>query len=438
MAKPGADLAPTSQTGTNRQTRRGAVSPHSPDPVEPRPVELVPLDALQPDERNANKGTERGAYMIRQSLRKLGAGRSILLDKNGKVIAGNKTLESAADIGLDDVLVVRTRGDKLVAVLREDLDLDDPEGQARQLAYADNRTGQVSLDWEPHTILADLDAGVDLSDWFTAFELDAFGAAAYDSGTEKGAKPNPRVLPLDVIYTLQMADCTCCLAVQAGLKYGINSAHYRLCPYTYELTGRHEVAFIDNEYRDYNHAVHLTAVQKFKPKYTTVRDVMTEAQCAADGIRYYPLEQILEWAEELSEHAENVIVIPKYDCIAAIPEKFMLGYSVPSSHGGTPLSVDVFRGRRVHLLGGSWKKQLEYLAALGEDVVSLDNNNVELVASKWGQYCDPQGHVAAIHESLPHVPRLNNVRYAALALSFGFIGAAVNELCGIPTEVLNG
>jgi hypothetical protein len=85
--------------------------------------------------------------MIRRSLEKLGAGRSILLDSKGRIIAGNKTAEAAGDIGLDDVLIVRTRGDKLVAVLREDLDLDDPAGQARELAYADNRAGQVSLDW---------------------------------------------------------------------------------------------------------------------------------------------------------------------------------------------------------------------------------------------------------------------------------------------------
>ena len=391
-------------------------------------TETIKLSDLQPDDGNANKGTERGAYMIRQSLQKLGAGRSILLDKNGKVIAGNKTLESAADIGLDDVLIVRTRGDQLVAVMREDLDLDDPEGQARQLAYADNRTGQVSLEWDAGVLAADLEQGVDLGDWFTAFELDAFGAAAYDSGTEKGAKPNPRQLPIDVIYTLQMADCTCCLAVQAGLKYGINSAHYRLCPYTYELTGRHEVAFIDNEYSKYDHAVHLAAVEKFRPRYATVRDIMTPNQCAAAGIEYYPLEQVLDWAEELSAHAQNVIVIPKYDCVDRIPAKFMLGYSVPTSHGGTPLSVDVFRGRRVHLLGGSWKAQLAHMAALGDDVVSVDNNSVELVASRFGQYCDPQGNTQAIHESLAHSPRLNNVRYAALALSFGFIAAAVNEL----------
>ena len=391
-------------------------------------TETIKLSDLQPDDGNANKGTERGAYMIRQSLQKLGAGRSILLDKNGKVIAGNKTLESAADIGLDDVLIVRTRGDQLVAVMREDLDLDDPEGQARQLAYADNRTGQVSLEWDAGVLAADLEQGVDLGDWFTAFELDAFGAAAYDSGTEKGAKPNPRQLPIDVIYTLQMADCTCCLAVQAGLKYGINSAHYRLCPYTYELTGRHEVAFIDNEYSKYDHAVHLAVVGKFRPRYATVRDIMTPNQCAAAGIEYYPLEQVLDWAEELSAHAQNVIVIPKYDCVDRIPAKFMLGYSVPTSHGGTPLSVDVFRGRRVHLLGGSWKAQLAHMAALGDDVVSVDNNSVELVASRFGQYCDPQGNTQAIHESLAHSPRLNNVRYAALALSFGFIAAAVNEL----------
>ena len=391
-------------------------------------TETIKLSDLQPDDGNANKGTERGAYMIRQSLQKLGAGRSILLDKNGKVIAGNKTLESAADIGLDDVLIVRTRGDQLVAVMREDLDLDDPEGQARQLAYADNRTGQVSLEWDAGVLAADLEQGVDLGDWFTAFELDAFGAATYDSGTEKGAKPNPRQLPIDVIYTLQMADCTCCLAVQAGLKYGINSAHYRLCPYTYELTGRHEVAFIDNEYSKYDHAVHLAVVEKFRPRYATVRDIMTPNQCAAAGIEYYPLEQVLDWAEELSAHAQNVIVIPKYDCVDRIPAKFMLGYSVPTSHGGTPLSVDVFRGRRVHLLGGSWKAQLAHMAALGDDVVSVDNNSVELVASRFGQYCDPQGNTQAIRESLAHSPRLNNVRYAALALSFGFIAAAVNEL----------
>jgi len=147
-------------------------------------TETIKLSDLQPDDRNANKGSERGTYMIRRSLEKLGAGRSILLDKNGRIIAGNKTAESAADVGLDDVIVVRTQGRQLVAVLREDLDLDDPAGMARELAYADNRTGQVSLDWDAGVLAEDIAGGVDLSDWFKPYELNAFDPDA------KGDDPN--------------------------------------------------------------------------------------------------------------------------------------------------------------------------------------------------------------------------------------------------------
>lgn len=103
------------------------------------------LADLTPDERNANKGTQRGLAMLEDSLRRHGAGRSILVDKHGRVIAGNKTLESAASIGLEDVVIVKTDGHKLVAVQRTDIDLDTPEG--RRLAVADNRTSEVGLDW---------------------------------------------------------------------------------------------------------------------------------------------------------------------------------------------------------------------------------------------------------------------------------------------------
>ena len=118
--------------------------------------------------------------MLEQSLRKLGAGRSIVLDKQGRIIAGNKTAETAGAIGLDDVIIVRTNGDKIVAVLREDLDLDDPAGMARELAYADNRAGQVSLDFDPDVIAEDLAAGLDLSDWWQDFELDILTGAVPD------------------------------------------------------------------------------------------------------------------------------------------------------------------------------------------------------------------------------------------------------------------
>ena len=79
------------------------------------------IDDLTPDPRNANKGTERGAVQLENSLRDYGAGRSILVDKHGVVIAGNKTLEQAASLGLE-VETIRTDGNKLVVVQREDLD----------------------------------------------------------------------------------------------------------------------------------------------------------------------------------------------------------------------------------------------------------------------------------------------------------------------------
>lgn len=68
--------------------------------------------------------------------------------------------------------------------------------------------------------------------------------------------------------------------------------------------------FVDNEFKKYNHQKHVSAVKELKPKYATVRDAMTIEQCKQARIDYYPLEQILNWAEELSEYAENVIVIP--------------------------------------------------------------------------------------------------------------------------------
>lgn len=128
--------------------------------------------------------------MIERSLRKLGAGRSILLDKNGRIIGGNKTNEAADAIGLnDEMIVVRTSGDQLVAVLREDLDLDDPNGKARQLAYADNRAGQVSLSFDPVVIGDDLAAGLDLSDWFNDFDLEAVGVEFDEPEEPSDAEP---------------------------------------------------------------------------------------------------------------------------------------------------------------------------------------------------------------------------------------------------------
>lgn len=54
-------------------------------------TEVVDIRDIIPDDHNFNKGTEKGREMIEKSFRELGAGRSILLDKNNRIIAGNKS-----------------------------------------------------------------------------------------------------------------------------------------------------------------------------------------------------------------------------------------------------------------------------------------------------------------------------------------------------------
>lgn len=108
------------------------------------------IDDLVQDDKNFNKGTELGGELMDNSLRRFGLGRSILIDKHNRIIAGNKTAGKAQDLGLGKLLVVETTGDTLVAVKRTDIDLDTPEG--RELALADNATSHANLQWDEEAI----------------------------------------------------------------------------------------------------------------------------------------------------------------------------------------------------------------------------------------------------------------------------------------------
>ncbi len=106
---------------------------------------------------------------MRKSLQELGAGRSIVLDKHGRIIAGNKTAEQAGKAGISRVIVVRTDGTELVAVQRTDLDLEQDQ-RAKLLAVADNRTAELGLDWDAEVLKA-ISEEVDLSGLFDDDEL---------------------------------------------------------------------------------------------------------------------------------------------------------------------------------------------------------------------------------------------------------------------------
>ena len=86
------------------------------------------IESLVPDNKNFNKGTEYGDRLMDESLRKFGLARSIVIDKNNRIIAGNQ----------------------LVAVKRKDIDLDSAKG--RELALADNATSKANLAWDESLI----------------------------------------------------------------------------------------------------------------------------------------------------------------------------------------------------------------------------------------------------------------------------------------------
>ena len=132
-------------------------------------------DGLGLDPANANKGTERGRTLVAASLQECGAGRSILADRDGTVIAGNKTLEAARKLGLP-VRIIDSAGAELVVVRRSDLKLGSDE-RARRLAYLDNRTSELGLDWDIEQLLGDIEAGVDLGGVFSEEELSELLAA---------------------------------------------------------------------------------------------------------------------------------------------------------------------------------------------------------------------------------------------------------------------
>jgi 16S rRNA G966 N2-methylase RsmD len=125
---------------------------------------------LIPDNLNANRGTKRGRKAVEDSLTRYGAGRSILVDRTGRVIAGNKTIASAAASGIEEVILVPSDGKSIIAVQRMDLDLDSPEGRA--LAIADNRAAELGLEWDPE-VLGQLATDLDLKPFFTDGELAA-------------------------------------------------------------------------------------------------------------------------------------------------------------------------------------------------------------------------------------------------------------------------
>lgn len=105
----------------------------------------INIDALHYDAHNFNAHTEQGRALLKKSVTENGFGRSIVVDRDNNIIAGNGIVEAAKSLNKKNIRIIDTTGDELVVVRRTDLDIDSEE--VRRLALADNATSAVNLAW---------------------------------------------------------------------------------------------------------------------------------------------------------------------------------------------------------------------------------------------------------------------------------------------------
>lgn len=109
------------------------------------------MDEIKFDKKNYRKHTDKNLNLIKKSLEECGAGRSILVDKNGEIIAGNATYQQAQAAKIP-VKIIETDGKELVVVKRTDLDTEDEK--RKKLALLDNSTSN-QVEWDISNLTAD-------------------------------------------------------------------------------------------------------------------------------------------------------------------------------------------------------------------------------------------------------------------------------------------
>ncbi len=147
------------------------------------------LSDFRPQAKNANAHTERGLKLLGNAYSEVGYVAPMTATADGEIIDGSARLEVAFDQFPDDALIVRHDGQRPVIMVREDIvSADTPE--AKKISYSANRVGELDLSWNPETILADLESGVDLSGLFREDELERIlGTVVDDPNGEWGGMP---------------------------------------------------------------------------------------------------------------------------------------------------------------------------------------------------------------------------------------------------------
>ena len=126
------------------------------------------------DQRNYRKHNDKNKELINKSLAECGAGRSILIDNEDEIIAGNGVYEQAKALNIP-VRVIETDGSELIAVKRTDLNTQDEK--RKRMAVMDNSSSDSS---ENDVVL--------LQEDFSATELLEMGVEIPDITVEEEQK----------------------------------------------------------------------------------------------------------------------------------------------------------------------------------------------------------------------------------------------------------
>src|SRR5438105_4426082 len=102
--------------------------------------DVTHIGDLQPDPKNARRHNPRNIGMIASALQEVGAARSIVIDEDNNILAGNGTIEAAAQVGIERVRVVEADGNEIIAVRRSGLSKRDK----KRLALFDNRSAELA------------------------------------------------------------------------------------------------------------------------------------------------------------------------------------------------------------------------------------------------------------------------------------------------------
>lgn len=167
---------------------------------------------LKPHQRNARKHNPRNVGAIEKSLQENGFGRSLLVARDGTILAGNATSEALGNTGFEDAIIVESDGTRPIVHVRTDLDPTDE--MAIKLALADNRSAELA-EWDTDEINRMKEEGFDFSDFWTTQEFNrAFGA----KGTQDKVSDDDTPVDLNRVARSKPGDLYC-----------LGGRHYLMC-----------------------------------------------------------------------------------------------------------------------------------------------------------------------------------------------------------------